>query len=105
MSLSRGFVVQELGSGVDINWNPYNLFKKTVSGNTTFTFSNIEDKVIHVLLTNSTGSNLTVNFPTVVNNGDVVKNLRPNSTMIYIFGSADGDVFCLAPIRSEAVYA
>lgn len=47
-----------------IDWSTGNVFKKTLSANTTFTFSNLKDgQTIVVELTN-TASNYTVTFPT-----------------------------------------
>lgn len=105
MSVSNGFVINDMGTGTDINWYPYNVFKRNVTANTIFTFSNIEDKVIIVVLTNTTGVDRVLTFPTISNSSDIVTNLRANTTMIYMFGSADGTTFCIAPIRGEAIYA
>lgn len=52
-------------SAVDIDWSASNVFSKTLSANSTFTFSNTQDgQTIVVALTN-TASNYTVTWPTV----------------------------------------
>lgn len=105
MSVSNGFVINDMGTGTDINWSPYNVFKRNVTANTIFTFSNIEDKIILVILTNTTVTDRTVSFPSIANSADIVTNLRANTTMVYMFGSADGSSFCITPVRGEAIYA
>jgi hypothetical protein len=105
MSVSNGFIIDDMGTRTDINWSPFNIFKRNVTVNTSFNFSNIEDKIIIVILTNTTASNRTVTFPPMSNSGDIVTNLRANTTTVYMFGSASGEPFCITPIRSEAIYA
>lgn len=52
-------------SGTSIDWSMGNVFYKTLSGNITFTFANLRDgQVAIVIITNTTG-NYTVTWPTV----------------------------------------
>ena len=105
MSISRGFVVNEMGTSTDINWNPFNVFKKSISANTTFTFSNIEDKEITLIVSNTSGSDRILTFPSMLNSVDLVSTIRAGKTTVFKFASADGDVYCIFPVKSEAIYA
>lgn len=60
-------VSKALGSGTDINWTitPSRMFSKTLSANTTFTFSNANDGDHIVVAITNTASNYTVTWPTV----------------------------------------
>ena len=57
-------------SASNIDWSLGNVFTKTLSANTTFTFSNVTAKTIIVWITN-TASNYTVTWPTAIWSGGV----------------------------------
>lgn len=78
-------------SASDIDWRPGNVYTKTLSANTTLTFSNVPDgKTIVVEITNTAG-NFTLTWPTVRWPGDV--------TPIQTVG-AKTDVYTLIKIGS-----
>jgi LysM repeat protein len=71
-------------SALDINWNLSNLFTKTVSANSTFTFSNnVDGKTVVVRLINSTAGALTLAWPAAVSGA--VTSLSASKTGIYTF--------------------
>jgi len=75
-------------SSTNIDWSSGSIFTKTITGSTTFTFSNIQPKVIAVLVTNSGSFNAT--WPTVHWPAGVVPTLTTGSgTDIFNFISLD----------------
>lgn len=56
-------------SALDIDWSISNLYFKDIAANSTFTFSNIEDKSITVNLKNTSVSDIIVTFPTTIKIG------------------------------------
>lgn len=65
MKVVNSTIATQVLSGTAIDWNTGNVFTKTLSANTTFTFSNqLTGQVIIVRLTN-TASNYTVTWPSV----------------------------------------
>lgn len=80
-------------SGTDIDWNVATHFYKTLSANTTFTFSNLADaKTIQVAITN-TASNYTVTWPTVQWPGGVAPTQTIGAkTDLYTFTRINGVV-------------
>lgn len=81
-------------SALDINWSIAQTFKKTLSANSTFTFSNATDgRTIVVVLTN-TASNYSVIWPTVKWTG----NVAPVQTIgakqdVYTFVKVGSDIY------------
>ncbi|MBK9496967.1 MAG: hypothetical protein IPO08_21150 [Xanthomonadales bacterium] len=81
-------------AALDIDWSAGSTFTKTLSANSTFTFSNLANgKTITVALTN-TASNYTVNWPTVSWPGSVAPTQTIGAkTDIYSFWRINGVVY------------
>lgn len=63
--LARLGVQVDLGGGTDIDGSAGDVFYKTLSANTTFTFSNMADGYVFTVRVLNTASNYTVTWPTV----------------------------------------
>ena len=96
MDLSRGIILTELGTlDTDIDWT-FNFFKKSISGNVTLTFSNVDDdKMISIAIANTSGGSVTVTFPGTINN--LANDTIPaTTTRVYTFVHANDDLYCTA---------
>lgn len=79
-------------AALDINWGLANLFTKTISANSTFTFSsNADGKTIVVRLINSSASALTLAWPASVVNP--VTSLSASKTGIFTFVQFGSNVY------------
>jgi hypothetical protein len=63
--IENGFVQPSINiAALDIDWSLGYIFRKSISANSTFTFSNMEDgKVITVMIKNTSGAAVTIAFP------------------------------------------
>jgi hypothetical protein len=65
----------------EINWSLGGIFSKTISGNTTFTFSNLQvNKVISIILT----GNFTVAWPSYMNADHLISGVYDGTKVNYI---------------------
>lgn len=86
-------------TGTVVDWTKGNILKKTITGNTTFTFSNTTMSSITVIITCS-GSN-TVNWPgSVIWPGGTPPTQTANKTDIYTFISNGGGSFYGAVVQN-----
>lgn len=87
----------------DINWGRTGtIFDKNLTTSTAFTFSNLlTGKGITVVVRNTTGSALTVSFPSVQQKaGTIVGSVGANSTNIYEFINSNNIVYCISCITN-----
>ena len=78
-------------SSNNIDWSLGNVFKKSISTNITFTFSNQSDgRTIVFKLTNTTGSALTLAWPASVTNADTT--LPANSSKLFSLIMVDTNI-------------
>ena len=108
-SLSRGLKVLTVG-GTDVNWSEAEIFLKNITANITFNFTDVVDKRIRLVLDNATGSDITVGFITpgltISNLSNVMLRAPANRVLIYEFVAdiSNNNIYCLAPVRVEAVW-
>jgi hypothetical protein len=70
----------------NIDWNSSDMLFKDVSANTTFTFSNVaEGKTISVAVTNTSGAQITITFPTGIFKVAGALTIGANEAAIYTF--------------------
>ena len=81
-------------SSTAIDWSAGSVFTKTLSANTTFTFSNTKDgQTIIVRLTN-TASNYTVTWPTVKWSGGTAPTMTTGAhSDVYTFFKDGSDIY------------
>lgn len=77
-------------TALDIDWNSSEMFWKDVSSNTTFTFSNVGDKVIIVVVNNTSGSAIIVTFPPALKPSSFTGTVDAYSEVIYTIVSNNG---------------
>ena len=86
------------GSNV-INWSLSDVYTYSIAAGQTYTFSDVPAvKTIIVIVTNTTGGDLTVNFPAGIKwpFGTVVTNIPANSANIYTFVVANSTTYVTA---------
>ena len=87
-------------TGTVIDWSKGNILKKTITGTTTFTFSNTTMGSITVIITSSSGATV-INWPgSVIWPGGATPTQTSNKTDIYTFISNGGGSFYGAVIQN-----
>lgn len=90
-------------AALDIDWSAARAFYKTVSANSTFTFSNVTDgKDITVFITNSGGSSITITLPTVTREPGILS-INAGKTAAFSFTRANSITFMSAVTDMEVV--
>lgn len=111
MGLSIGNRILNIGSSNIVNWEEADIFLKDISADTTITFANIANKKITLVINNTGATDRTLSFSlvgkTIRNLSDIMTRVRGNRTQIYEFVSDNSGTFiyCLTPLRLEAIYA
>lgn len=78
--------------GSDLDWDLANIFAKSISIATTFTFSNTPDgKIIIFKISNTSASSVTVSWPSSVVSSD--NTIGANKTKIYTFVSSGTSIY------------
>lgn len=83
----------------DLDWSQFNIFKKTITATSTFTFSNTIDGVsILFLVVNNTVSGKVVNLPAGIKwaGGFPVTSVNANTSVMFSLIKIDGDIYCSA---------
>jgi hypothetical protein len=76
------------------------VYHKNLTANSTFTFSNaVSGKKFTLVVKNATGTNYTVNFPTVKQKaGTIVTTVTAGTSTIFEFLNSDSEFYCTACI-------
>jgi hypothetical protein len=81
-------------SALNIDWSLADVFYKDISTSSTFTFSNIVDgKGISVILTNTSGSSITILFPSGIFKESGIVTIAANSAAVYSFIRANAKTY------------
>ncbi|MDD3412420.1 MAG: hypothetical protein PHY47_00305 [Lachnospiraceae bacterium] len=82
-------------TGTDIDWSLGNVFHKTITANTTFTFSNMtEGKVVSVVVRNSGAANRTIAFPSgIYKDAGIILTIIPGMEHVYTFIRVNGNTY------------
>ena len=83
----------------DLDWSQFNIFKKSITAASTFTFSNTIDGVsILLLVVNSTVSGKVVNLPAGIKwaGGTPIVTVPTNTAVMFSLIKIDGDIYCSA---------
>lgn len=81
-------------SALDIDWNLAFSYYKSISTGSTFTFSNVQNgKTITVVLTNSSGTDVSVVFPTLKKTLDFNTTVKAGMSNVYTFIASSGNVY------------
>lgn len=79
---------------LDIDWAAGAVYHKSISANSTFTFSNVSDgKIVSAIITNTSGSPVTLTLPTIIKNAGFVYTVAANSTNVYTFVRANSNTY------------
>lgn len=78
---------------LNIDWSQGLVFFKTISANSTFTFSNVEDgKVITLSVKNTSASNVTITLPSGLwRDSSVDLTVEPSKKNVYTFIRENGE--------------
>ena len=77
---------------LDLNWDLANIFTKSISANSTFTFSNAkEGKIIIFKVVNTSAAKVTLTWPASVVSAD--NNVSANKTRIYTFVYSGSSIY------------
>jgi hypothetical protein len=83
-----------LVSALDIDWSLGSVFYKSVSTNSTITFSNTQDgKVITFAILNTSGATITLTFPTLVKDATFEVTVDASKENLYTFVKANSKVY------------
>lgn len=81
-------------SALDIDWSLSTAYYKDISANTTFTFSNVIDgKTLSVILTNTSGSSITITLPSPIYRVTGALTVGANEAVIYTFMRANSKTY------------
>lgn len=84
-------------SGTDINWAQGITFYKTITSNTVFTFSNASNgKMVTIIITNSSGSDVTATFPSAKVSGILPTTVAAGKANIYTAIQSNGQIYMTA---------
>lgn len=85
----------DLVETTDINWSVGNIFRNSfsTSGTKTYTFSNqLAGQVLILIVKNTSGSPITLSFPTLVNNS-ITLTVANNKENVYTFIRSNGKTY------------
>lgn len=79
---------------LNIDWNTGFTFYKSISSNSVFTFSNVEDgKTITLIVTNTSGASVAITLPTILKSSGFVLTVAPSKANVYTFIRADNNTY------------
>lgn len=87
------------GLETDLDWSQHNVFKKTITATSTFTFSNTIDGVsVLFVVVNNTASGKIINLPSGLKwaGGVAISTIAANTSVIFSFIKIDGQIYCSA---------
>jgi hypothetical protein len=80
-----------MGANVTVDWNLSSLFTGTMTGASTFAFSNVvENRSITVIIKGHASNDYTITFPTLVKRTDFATTVKANKTNVYNFIRSGG---------------